>query len=119
MEAQYRLKDQELGQGAKFRSEKHFLHFSRHNLDASGLLRGRVDASVHIKGLSKMFAYLSNHNCLVATRQAKLQPLRFPSWHGAGKKQLASDLLQTKKALEAMSFANLVRLFTTEISGSS
>lgn len=66
VEVQYRLKDQEVGQGAKFRSEKHFLRISRHNLDASGLLRGRVDASVHIKGLSKMFAHLSNHNSTTA-----------------------------------------------------
>lgn len=67
VEAQCRLKDQELGQGAKFRSKKHFLHISRHSPDTSGLLRGRVDACRHIKGLSKTFAHLSNHSFTTAS----------------------------------------------------
>lgn len=114
LEAQYRLKDQELGQGAMFRTEKHFLHISRHNPVASGLLRGRVDACMYKKGLSKTFAYLSNHNCLNGTTDRLNQAWRYPSWHGAGRKQLASDLLQTQKVLEAISLPNLISFFTTE-----
>lgn len=67
VEAQYRLKDHELGQGAKFRREKHFLHISRHNPVASGLLRGRVDTGMHIKGLSKTFSHPSNHSSRTAS----------------------------------------------------
>lgn len=66
VEAQYRYKDHEFGQGAKLRSEKHFSHISRHYPDVSGLLRGRADACMHIKSLSKTFAHLSNYNFTTA-----------------------------------------------------
>lgn len=123
VDAQYRLKDQELGQ-LKCRGPLPFSHISRRcisrpNMDFSGLLRGRGNTPMHKQGLSKSPLQPGLHNCLIAEKdRLNPKPGGLKTGMGTSRKQLASDLMVTRQMLETMSLANLVRFFTiTETSG--
>lgn len=121
VEAQYRLKDQELGQLSLEVFSSSYIFQDDVFQDTTLTFLAFSEAEWTFLCINKAFP---NHfpispthdNCLITTiDRLNPKPGSLKAGTGTVRKELASELLVTQQTLETMSLANLSRFFTTEI----